>query len=52
MIKLRTGHANRGLFKYWYHRTMMGDMYTVHVQKQNNYKKEIINKKYTRLKLI
>ena len=49
MIKLRTGHANGGLFKYWYHHhTMMGDMYTVHVQKQNNYKKEIINKKYTK----
>ena len=46
MVKLRTGHANRGLFKYWYHSTMMGDMHTV--QKQNNYNKEIINKKYTK----
>ena len=51
MIKLRTGHANRGLFKYWYHSTMMGDMYstkTKQLQKGNN--KQKIHEAQTDLK--
>ena len=56
MVKLRTGHANRGLFKYWYHSTMMGDMYstkTKQLQKGNNKQKiheKVSKKKYIRYK--